>query len=691
MLFIIKANLLKIHCRDRIKTKDVRYLRQKSYLFTAAFMANRLLIALLIFVVFPFSGIAQSQTEASFSSIPDSLFEESQYSANPEVPFIYSLKKLDVSFQETEQSLVAVLKYHVRVKIFDSSVQEASVVGIPYYFENNIEQVQDIRGVTWQSPSKKVSLSPQQVRTININSRYNVKEFTMPAVTDGSVIEYTYTVRRRYIEELPDFYLAHQVPTKQAQVSITYPRYLRYKGVVQDYSGQISHFTSRFVPEGDVPKIYVFPQPDPVVTETWRATDIPPIQEEAYITSLDDYRGKIKFQLSEFGIPRQTLENSWEFVVAEIRRKQQINERIDSYEQAYQIGKEIGAQLGEKQVAQDSIFRYLNATVNYSGIKAPFSSADDQSVLNGEPSDQAAINQTLVAMLRGAGIEANPVLISTRSSGQLNRDFPSFFQFNGQLVHSSSDGQTFFMDASFPYSHPNLIPVEMYNENGLMLGSSDYKWVDVAPAQSVFAIDVDIKARLDRQGNLSGSLRATNAGYPAQQVRQRLAEGVPLPQVIKDAVLDGYSDLSISEAQLENSSQQDSIVLSANFNIQDYAVSFTSGLDFRPMIVGYLLDNPFEDAQRDLPITLDAPEQLNLSYTIQLPEGMSLAEPPRDSIINLPGAIFRETYNIDGNTLRYEYQINISQKKFSADLYSQLYNLYSRWVEISNSRWRITR
>lgn len=654
-------------------------------------MANRILIALLIFVSLPVAGIAQSQTEAPFSSIPDSLFEESHYPANPEVPFIYSLKKLDVSFEETDQSIIAVLKYHVRVKILDSSVQEASIVGIPYYFENNIEQVQDIRGVTWQSPTNKVALSPEQVRTININARYNVKEFTMPAVTDGSVIEYTYTVRRRYIEELPDFYLAHQVPTKRAEVSITYPRYLRYKGVVQDYSGPITHFTSRFIPAGDVPKIYVFPQPDPVVTETWRATNVPPIQEEAYITSLDDYRGKIKFQLSEFGIPRQTLENSWEFVVAEIRRKQQINERIDSYEQAYQIGKEISAQLGEEQAVQDSVFRYLNATANYSGIKAPFSSAGDQSVLNGEPSDQAAINQTLVAMLRGAGIKANPVLISSRSSGQLNRDFPSFFQFDGQLVHSNINGQTYFMDASFPYSHPNLIPVEMYNENGLMLGSSDYQWVDIAPTQSVFAIDIDIKARLDRQGNLSGSLRATNAGYPAQQVRQRLAEGAPLSQVIKETVLDGYNDLSISEARQKNSSKQDSVVLTANFNIQDYAVSFTNGVDFQPMIAGYLSENPFDDARRDLPITLDAPEKLNLSYTIQLPEGMSLIEPPRDSIINLPGAIFLETYNVDGNTLRYEYQIDISQKKFSADLYSQLYNLYSRWVEISNSRWRITR
>lgn len=654
-------------------------------------MAHRSFIAVFIFLLWQAVVPVESPAQSEFNQLPDSLFADSQYPANPEVPFLYSLKKLDISFEETDQSIVAVLRYHVRVKIFDSSVQEASLVGIPYYFEDNIEQVQDIRGVTWQSPQQKIELSAEQVRTINVNSRYNVKEFTMPAVTDGSVIEYVYTIRRRYIEELPDFYLAHQVPTQRAEVSITYPQYLRYNGLVEDYQGLVRNFNSQRVPEGDAPKIYTFPQPDPVVTETWLASNIPAIRQESYITSLDDYRPKIKFQLSEFGIPRQTLENSWEFVVAELRRKQQINARINSYSQAQQRGASIAKEFDSKQAAQDSVFTFLNRVVNYSGSNAPFDSIGEVPVLNGEPSNQAAINQVLAAMLRGAGIEAHPVLVSTRSSGQINRDFPSFFQFNGQLVYSRIDGKSYFMDASFPYSHPNLISVEMYNEPGLLLGESGFQWLDIEPEHSRFGIDVDMQAELDRQGNLGGFMRIANIGYPAQQIRQRLAQGAPLEQVVRDVVFDGYGEVEVSSAQQLSSANADSIILSADFRIPKYALSFADGLDFRPMIVGNLSENPFQNQDRNLPITLDAPERLDLSYTINLPDGMELAQSPADNEVRLPGATFTEIYSNETNTLQYNFQIDIARKEFSTEQCNQLYQLYNRWVELSNSRWRIVR
>jgi hypothetical protein len=655
-------------------------------------MAIRALLITFVCLIYAGPGLSQPSAPAPIGIVPDSLFAAGQYPANPDVPFLYSLKKLDVTFEEDDQSIVAVLKYHVRVKVFDASVEEAAVVGVPYYFEDNIEQVSDIRGFTYQDPDTKVPLNADNVRTININSRYNIKEFSMPAVQNGSVIEYAYTVRRRYIEELPDFYLAHQVPTERSEVSVTYPKYLRYKAVTQNFDGGLDHEITAFKGRSDVPKIFTFPQPEPVIKESWSALNVPAVQKENYITSLDDYRAKIKFQLSEFGIPRQTLENSWDFVVAEIRRKQQLNKSINKNSRAYETGQGISREFSDQKAVQDSIFQYLNQTSNYSGSKAPFSSAGDMEVLEGEPSDQAAINQTLVAMLRGGGIDAHPMLISSRESGRINRSFPSFFQFNGQLVHSEIEGQSYFMDASFPYSRPNLIPVEMYNESGLLLKPESYRWLDINPAESSFAISVDIDAALDRRGTLSGSLQAETAGYPARQVRKLLAEKASASQVIQQAVLDGYTNAGVTNSKLERAGAAEGpIELSADFSLDDYAVSFSGGLEYPPMVVGFLTRNPFNDKERDLPVTLDAPERLDLTYTIRIPDGMEVAGQPEDRIIRLPGAMLKETYDLEQNALRYEFHIDISRKQFSADLYPRLLNLYNRWVQLSNSRWRIQR
>lgn len=654
-------------------------------------MIKRLTVCLFL-CTFAVSGVwGQATPQPGFNTIPDSLFDEARYSANSDAPFLYSLKKLDVTFEENEQSIVAVLKYHVRVKIFDASVQEASVVGIPYYFENNIERVSDIRAVTWQSPDEKIPLSPDRIRTINVNSRYNVKEFTMPAVQDGSVIEYAYTIRRRYIEELPDFYLSHQVSTARAEVSITYPKYLRYKAVPENFAGGLKHeFTQ--IDTSDAPKIFTYPQPEPIIKETWRATNIPAVQKETYISSLDDYRSKIKFQLSEFGIPRQTLENSWDYVVAEIRRKQEILPKIAANEKAEAIGREIADAFESKKAVQDSIFRFINKNANFSGSKSPFSEVKDEAVLSGTPSDQAAINQTLIAMLKGANIEAHPALISTRESGQINTSFPSFFEFNGQLVYSKIDDKTYFMDASFPHSRPNLIPVDTYNETALLLKPEGYDWVAVEPEKSTFAIQINMDATLNRNGTLAGSVTSLNEGYPAKLIRQQRGNGQTPSQVIAQAVFDGYANAELTQPAISNiSSFDEPVELSADFTLPDYAVSFANGLEFRPMVVGYLMSNPFSENQRELPVTLDAPEKLDLQYTITLPDGYSVERKPQNRVVQLPGATFEERYEVKGQIIKYEYHIDISRKQFSPDLYPRLLNLYERWVNLSNSTWLIER
>ena len=647
----------------------------------------------LCFCVSTLAVKAQTSEDNSleFGSVPDSLFSMQKYGEDPSAPFVYTLKEVDIRFENDDRSIVAILDYYVRVKIFDASVQQASVVAIPYYFERGIEEIRNIRAITHSPEGQKSTLAKSNIRTININSRYDVKEFTMPNVEDGSVLEYTYQIRRRYIEELPDFFLTHQAPTALAKASITYPHYLRYDVIPVDYDGNLKLQTQE-IDTSSVQKIFTVPQPDPILKETWTAKDIPALREEAYISSIDDYRGKLKFKLSEFGNPRQRLENSWDFVVAELRRNQNVLNHVAGYERAAELGRQISQAFDTKQAAQDSIFRYLNRTVNYNGNRTPFNSMSDVEVLNGDLADQAAINQTLLAMLKGAGIEAHPMLISTREFGQIDRSFPSFFQFNGQLVYSEINGQSYFMDASFAHSQPNLIPITTYNENGLMLKEKSYEWKEISPAKSKFDIDITVDAALDSQGNLSGTISSESSGYPAQVIRQKFSNGDRANSIIRQAIFDGYSEAELRSPELNDlQDYKTPVSMNTAFSLPNYATSFSDGLEFRPMVVGFLMSNPFNEGDRDLPVTLDAPEKLDLVYNIELPDGFTFDEGAENRSIQLPGASFTESYDTDGKTLRYEFHIDISKKQFEPEMYPQLLDLYERWVTLSNGKWLIKR
>lgn len=634
---------------------------------------------------------AQQFPDAQFGNIPDSVFRMQPPADNPEAPYVITNKELDVTFRESGESIMAVLQHHVRLKVFDDTAREASIIAIPYYFENDMERISSIEAYTYPPSGGRVPLSNEEIRTVNINSRYNVKEFEMPAVENGAVLEYRYVIERRYIEELPDFFLSDKVPIQIAKMTITYPKYLRYQPLVENYEGTIHH-DFVYADTSSVRKVFTIPQPKPVVTERWIAYDIPAVEEEKFISTLDDYRAKIKFLLSEFGIPRQQLENSWEVVVARIREKTNPWESIRENKVAAAKGDSIAQALvaAPEEVVQDSIYRFLNERIQFSGTHRPFSTEPAKDVIGGEPADQAAINQTLVAMLRGAGIEANPVLISTRRAGKINMDFPSFYQFNGQMVQSRIGDQKYLMDASFPYSQPGLIPVDTYGSRGLVFKQDSFEWLDINPDKSIFDIDVEIDGDLHSDGTLSGKVEASQRGYLAQHIRQQKADGRSDAEILRQTIFDGYPEIKLQNVQIANIDRYDQPVqISAAFEIENYATSFTDGLRFRPMVVGYRSENPFESTDRNFPITLNAPEKLDLSYSISLPAGFSVEGGVQSNEVSLPGADFEESYAMGQGKMNYEYRINISQKDFSTDFFPQLYNLYKRWVELSSTTWLI--
>ena len=264
------------------------------------------------------------------------------------------------------------------------------------------------------------------------------------------------------------------------------------------------------------------------------------------------------------------------------------------------------------------------------------------------------------------------------------------FQFNRLLVISEIDGKQYFMDASFPVSLPNLIPIESFNSQGMALTQESYEWIDILPEQSLFDLDIDIEASLSTNGTLSGTLTAQTRGYPSQNIREELESGTPVPEIIKQTFFEVYSDAEMSSGSLEINPQNRNVVdVVTDFKIPNYAASFRDGIEFRPMIVGYLFRNPFESTQRRVPITLDAPEKLSIHYTVDLPDGFVVDEMGETHATSLQGAALREEYISEGNTVEYSFDIDISRKEFPADVYSQLRRIYERWVFLSNETWFI--
>ncbi|MGF1670309.1 MAG: DUF3857 domain-containing protein [Balneolaceae bacterium] len=627
--------------------------------------------------------------ESEFGVIPDSLYKISRSDGTP---FEYLLKEAVVRFDEIKGNIVSIIDYHIRIKVYSDdelAKTEASLVGIPYYYSDNMEEIVNLKAITHQPDGSKDELNQDDFRTVDLNTRYKVREFTMPNVQKGSIIEYRYRVIRRYIEELPDFYFSHRVPTRKASLTLLNERYLRFDVVPENINFDLKMVEQR-VDTSNIPLVFSYSRPEPVLVQKWSAQNIPAISESAYISSIDDLRGKLKFQISEFGIPRQPLDNSWDLVAAQIRRTVNPMKIVDKNIELKEMGKQIANSLEDEIAIQDSIFNLVNSKAQFNGMNGAFSGDDFSKVLEGEPSNQADINMVLLSMLRGADIDAWPLYISGRDFGRINKAFPSVYQFNRMLVVSYINGREYFMDASFPESSPDLIPVESYNEQGLLIKNESHKWLDIKPKESRFDLEVDLKASVSADGTLSGTISVSTAGYPAQQLRKESQSGKTANEVAKSIFFEAYTDAEISNTKIERTGPKNQRVnLQADFKMEEYAASFTDGLQFRPMIVGYLFRNPFESTTREAPITLDAPEKIRIRYEISVPEGFNVEEANESRSTNLPGASLTESYSTDKQKIVYIFNVEISNKEFPADLYSQLRRLYERWVTLSNDEWFI--
>ncbi len=523
------------------------------------------------------------------------------------------------------------------------------------------------------------------IRTIGVNDRFKLKEFNLPAVKVGSVLEYSYTIKRKYIEELPDFYFMNTQPTLYSRIRLINSKYIRYEATPVNMQ-RPPHFIEQKIDTSSVPKVFSIPQPEPVLIDNWYEFNVPALHEEPYITSLDDYRWKMKFMWKSFGNPRQVLGKSWDIVAAELRQQNGLEDNMSNYSDLKKIGERFQKKISDKRVRIDSVFRYVNSHVTYDGSTGVFSKDNLDKIIKGSPGNQSAINQALIVILRGAGFQAEPLLISTRDWGKILSDFPSIYQFNGMIAYTKIEDKPFFMDATQKYSIPNLLPAKLINGSGLLLKKKSYQWVTISPDKSVYAMEVTVDGKLDNQGNLSGTLESVQHGYLAQKIRDQMHTDLGERDIIHQDLLGRYTQPTIKNISIENVHEYEKpIHIKADFVIPQYANSFQSGLEFSPLIVGYQMKNPLGDDNRSLPVTLQAKEMLKAHFQIKMPDGYRLKHRSDRMELKIPGARLSFHYNSISNILSYDFNVEVLRKNFGQDLFPQLISMYQKWVELSRT------
>lgn len=559
-------------------------------------------------------------------------------------------------------------KVFERIKIYNNDGFDwANHSFSTYNHGSNREKIESLKATTYNLDGGSITkdkLAKSAIFDERASNYYMRHKFTMPNIKPGSVLEYTYTVSSPF-KQIDDINLQYTIPIKKEVVEVKVPEYYVYRshgnpqsninfnyektfkemkvninarsGIGSANYGSYNEST-RSGNEGGTGK---YKQIQYRLDEI----NVPPLKVEKFVDNIDNYRAKSIWELAMINWPNEapkTYTTNWESVTKTIYERDAFVNELNKKEYFQnELGQTI-AGLTDPMEKTKKIYNFLKNKMSWNGDAGYYPNTGVKKAYKEGVGNVGDINLMLISMLRSANLNANPVLISTKSNGV--PIFPTLNGFNYVVAGLELNGKFYLMDATSPSSDINLLPNRAMNWQGRLIkpdGAS--AWVGLYPE---FMSQDIVYAQAEIAGTeLTASVRERLTGHYAKEYRFK------------------YRDMQLDK-QLEELQPGENIAKYSNLEVKDmeygkpfvnlsYAVTSESiveeinnDLYLSPMMFLANLENPFKADTRDYPIFFGFPQTKKYNITIKVPEGYMVTSLPESSKASLGDDMGSYTYLI---------------------------------------------
>ena len=566
--------------------------------------------------------------------------------------------------------------YHLRVKLLtEASYDEWGTYELPYWdgdFSQRIERLQAQTFVLENGKEKRHKLGKKSIYKETITGDWKRYKFTFPALKPGAVVELRYTMLTDNPIYLPDWTFQHSEPTRWSEYRATIANQLGYVQVANNTSFTIIESQPINGPDGDATQ------------HRWAMNDVPALREEPFITTLEDYRARIEFQLSSyftFGTGVVQYMNTWDKLAEELRAMDGFGKALKASRQVRRQTESIIQGLNDPHEKVTAIEQFVRNSINWNGEYGFIADKSLGDVLKTSTGSCAEQSLLLISMLKEAGIEAYPVLLSTRNHGAIQSAYPMHSQFNYVIAYANVAGKEYFIDVTEPLAPMDMLPLRALNGQGWLIMDNSEQWINVQTSEKYFQL-ITFEGELDTSGGLSGKLQAASKGYGALGLRKRLQD-TDKSEVVEEEVLDGLDEIEFFDTQVNNlENLGETLEIQTNVRIPSFAQQAGDYLYAGTHAIGQLEENPLRLKKRTFPVDLGFPHDYIFTFRINLPEGYEVQELPKDMRLAIPekgGSFQRTTTHMDG-MLVIQSRFVLAKPKYEPRHYASLKEIYDRVV-----------
>jgi len=570
-------------------------------------------------------------------------------------------------------------KRSTKIKIITQAGVDYANIEIPlYHKDEQYETVTNIEAYVYNCDNglSKTPFNPSQVYQEELDKNVSVKKFALPNVKPGSVIEYRYTVVTPFIFNLPDWEFQWRIPVRKS-------KYIAHIVPFYEY-GFAFQGASKF----DEQKSYIGPKEESFrgvkfkeMIHEYTLNNVKPFRDEDYITSINDYIKKIDFQLVKFtdlqGVS-QNVFSTWEELSKEELKDPTFGKYINTCEKfgtnlAFENPKDTLATI--KQAIQYIKTNYTWNQRYYFEARQTLKEFTTQK--NG---NSANINLMLVGILKSKGINANPVLISTRSHGRIKVDYPMMSAFNNVIAMVTINNKTLLLDACDPFCAYDNIPADCINEKGFVVNENKTnQWVYLNKSQQS-DITHNINIKLDTENSTIESNITTMASYmDAAALRKGLTDDSKSikKQLYHELVVDSFDivDLNNPDTKLKIKA-----TTSADLESAGNQIIIHPFLNLTPS------SNAFKAETRDYPVDLNYNYSRRYNTKITLPQGYKVSSMPSNFTLNDPLMSINISVAVqpDNTIILGSYYI-FNKTIYPTEDYKKLKNLYNLMMSKLNA------
>jgi len=610
---------------------------------------------------------------------------------------LYRKGESRIEYDVNDGSFNVLTDVETRIKIYKKEGYDWANQKVWYYNQTNFkERVFFNDAVTYNLVNGKIEktkLKSDGIFDEVLNKYRGQKKISMPNVKEGSVIEFRYTIKCPSDRVIRDWDFQTSIPVNYSEFSTFIPEYYvfnsRQKGYLFPKVTTLKNpksitFTNKERGEGVAPAPTTFSTSKHDYIEnqtTFIAADLPAMKDEAFVNNIDNYTASVSHELSLTKFPNSPMKEystDWNSVVKTIYEYDDFGPELNKTGYFEDDINNLIKGITKQEEKIWLILNHVKSNVKWNGYTGYSCDSGVKKAYKEKTGNIADINLMLTAMLRYAGLTANPVLVSTRSNGIAL--FPNRTAFNYVIAAVETPEGNILIDATSKYSTPNILPLQVLNWSGRLIrkdGTSQE--IDLMPSKPSND-NVFMNYAIDAEGKVTGKARRQCTDYNAMITRQNMNS--LKEEEYLDKLENDYNKIEISEYTRTNEKE---ILMPT---LESY--SFTGNLCeviggkiyVNPMLFFTNDKNPFKQEVREYPVDFSYPYADKFNITIQIPDGYSVESLPAPAALVMEENLGTFRYNIaaSGNVLQLAILHQINDAIVGTEKYEMLKEYYKAMV-----------